>query len=108
MLVSALYSHVTCSQYTDDVEPLLQMNRDNYLAGVHSTVRQQAALQYFDQTWSWLNSSQACGNHILGNAGKMCTADRSRDGRWPWQVWYRDTIIANSLDPRVPLPRVRD
>lgn len=102
VFLSTLYSNITVTQFVDDAEPLLVMNRDNYLGGPHTTARQQAALQYFDQSWLWLKSSQACGSRLTGRAGQACIADRSRTGRWPWQVWYRDTIVTNSLDPRAP------
>jgi len=84
------------------------MYRDTDLAGPHTAARQKAALQHLDQTWYWMNSSQACGNHILGNAGKACMADRSPTGRWPWQVWYRDTIVSNSLNLRAPAPLAQE
>jgi hypothetical protein len=107
LFMGAMYANITATQYVDDVEPLLQMNRDNYLAGPHTAANQAAALQYFDQTWRWLKSSQACGSRLLGTAGQTCIADRSRTGRWPWEVWYRDTIVTNSLSPKAAEPGVR-
>jgi hypothetical protein len=52
LLLSALYSKDTVTDFVNSVEPLLAANRDAYLAGAHTTDRQQAALQYFDQQWA--------------------------------------------------------
>ncbi len=93
LLLSAMFSHVAVTEFVDTLEPLLAANRDAYLAGPHTTTRKQAALQYFDQQWAWLKSSQACGSRVLGSAGVACIADRSRDGQWPWEVYYRDPIV---------------
>jgi hypothetical protein len=92
LLLGAWFSNVTSSEYVNSIEPLLVANRDIYLGGPHTVARQQAALQYFDQQWAWLKSSQACGSRLLGNAGASCLADRSRGGKWPWEVYYRDSI----------------
>jgi hypothetical protein len=97
LLLSAWYSKDTVTDFVNIVEPLLAANRDAYLAGAHTTDRQQAALLYFDQHWAWLQSSQACGSRTLGNAGTACLADRSRNGPWPWEAYYRDPIVANHL-----------
>jgi len=94
--LAAWYSNVTVSQYVDGMEPLLAANRDAYLSGPHTLQRQTAALLYFDQSWAGLKSSAGCGDRLLGNAGQSCIADRSRRGSWPWEVYYRDPIVANS------------
>ncbi|HEY7087243.1 MAG TPA: hypothetical protein VH518_04085 [Tepidisphaeraceae bacterium] len=89
---SLWYANVTVSDYVDNMEPLLQQNRDYYLAGPHTPERKLQALAYFDQQWRWLKSGQGCGNKLLGNAGAKCLQDRSRTGDWPWEVYYRDPI----------------
>ena len=97
LFLGAMYANITSTQYVDDVEPLLQLNRDNYLTGPHTSDRQQAALQYFDQQFAWLRSSQACGSKLLGTAGVACIADRSRNGKWPWEQYYRDPIVTGQF-----------
>jgi hypothetical protein len=96
--LSAWFSSVTVSQYVDDLEPLLRANRDVYLGGPHTAVRRDAALRYFDQQWTWLKSSQACGSHLLGTAGQRCIDDRSRTGHWSWEAYYRDPIMNASTE----------
>jgi hypothetical protein len=92
VFLSAWFSNVTSSEYVNSIEPLLVANREIYLGGPHTAARQQAALQYFDQQWAYLKSSQACSSRLLGAAGADCLADRSRTGKWPWEVYYRDPI----------------
>jgi hypothetical protein len=96
--LSAWFSNVTASQYADDAEQVMRANRDTYLSGPHTLQRRDAALVYFDQQWTWLLSSQACGSHLLGGAGQSCIADRSRSGKWPWESYYRDPIASAPLD----------
>jgi hypothetical protein len=97
--LSAWFSNMTVSQYVDDLEPMLRANRDAYLSGPHTLQRRDGAVVYFDQQWTWLKSSQACGSHLLiGRAGQSCIQDRSRAGQWPWEVYYRDAILAAPLD----------
>lgn len=93
LLLGAMFANVTATEYVDSIEPLLASNRDFYLAGPRTPDRQQAALRNFDQNWLWLRSSQACGSRLLGSAGSACLTDRSRSGRWPWEVYYRDPIV---------------
>jgi hypothetical protein len=93
LLLGAWFSNITTTDYVDSIEPLLGANRDTYLAGPRTPDRQQAALQYFDEKWAWLRSSQACGSKLLGSAGTACIADRSRSGQWPWEQYYRDPIV---------------
>jgi hypothetical protein len=92
LLLSSWYSAQTTTQFVDDLEPQLRTNRDQYLSGPHTAVRQRTALDYFDAQWAWLHSSQACGSKMLGKAGKACLEDRHRDGQWSWERWYRDPI----------------
>jgi len=92
LLLSAWYSKQTATQFVDDLEYQLRVNRDQYIAGAHTLARQRAALDFFDASWAWLHSSQACGNKTLGVAGRACLEDRSRSGQWTWERWYRDPI----------------
>ncbi len=90
----ASYANLATSQYVDEMEKLLALNRDAYLAGPRTAQRQQVAVQYFDMQWTYLQSSSSCGSNALGNSGKVCIADRSAGGRWPWSRYYRDPIIS--------------
>lgn len=94
LFLSSWYSAQTATQFVDDIEPLLQMNRDRYISGPHTVDRQAAALAYFDHEWRWLHSSQACGSKMLKAAGTRCLEERHRNGQWPWEQWYRDPIEA--------------
>jgi hypothetical protein len=97
--LAACYSNTTTTEYVDSVEPLLVINRGAYLSGPRTVQQQTAALQYFDQQWAYLKSPAACGEKILKSAGTACIADRSRNGKWPWEVWYRDSIIVGRVLP---------
>ena len=76
----------------NDVERQLQRNRDAYFAGPHTAAAKKQALDYFDQQWVWMQSTDGCGSALLGAAGRTCIADRSRSGSWPWEQYYRDPI----------------
>ena len=91
--LSAWFSNVTTTQFVDDVERQLAANRDTYMAGTRTPALQKAALQYFDDRWVWLQSSDACGSKLLGRAGQACIADRMPSGRYPWERFYRDPIV---------------
>ena len=90
---SAWFSNITVTQYVDDMEPLLRANRDAYLAGQRTAGQRDAAVAYFDRQWASLKSSQGCGSRLLGSAGQHCISDRSRNGNWPWETYYRDPIL---------------
>jgi hypothetical protein len=92
LLLSAWYAKQTTTQMVNDLEIQLRLNRDQYLGGPHTAARRQAALDAFDASWNWLHSDQACGSHMLGQAGLTCLSDRHRNGQWPWEQWYRDPI----------------
>jgi hypothetical protein len=91
------YANYTATDYVDSLEAMLRANRDTYLSGPHTLARRDAAIAYFDQQWRWLQSSQGCGNKMLGNAGRRCIVDRQRDGTWPWETYYRDPMISGKL-----------
>ena len=93
LLLSAMYSKDTVTDFVNTVEPLLAANRDNYLSLENPTrPQQQAALFYFDQQWVWLQSPQACGSRALGAAGVACLADRSKKADRPPSIKSRDSI----------------
>jgi hypothetical protein len=94
MLLTSFFSHTVATQIANDTEFLLRTNRDNYIYGPHTGTRQQAALAYFDATWQQFQSGNGCGSALLGSAGRSCIADRMRSGQWPWEVYYRDLIVA--------------
>ena len=92
LLLSVWYSNLTTTQFVDDMEPQLKLNRDTYLGGPHTAARQATALAFFDAQWLKLHSSDECGNTLLKQPGARCLADRARNGNWPWETWYRDPI----------------
>jgi len=98
LLWMAAFASPVATQYVNELEPQLQSNRDVYLLGPHTSDRQKTALEYFDRHWAWLKSSAACGADVLGAPGKRCLADRARDGKWPWETYYRDPIAATPVD----------
>ncbi len=70
-----------------------------YLSEVNPTCAdQRAALDAFDQSWAWLQSSAGCGNGAFGAAGNACIEDRAPGGKFDATRANRDPI-AN--DPRV-------
>ena len=94
LLWMAAFKGQVSTQYVNELEPLLQSNRDIYLSGPHTADRQRIALDYFDQQWKVLKSASTCGGDVLGAAGRRCIADRARDGKWPWETYYRDPIAS--------------
>lgn len=85
------------TQIVNGLEPLLNKNKEAYLAGPGTCPDQAAALAAFDSAWQWLISPKGCGSGIYGSAGNACISDRGPGGKFPWFTWYRDPI-AN--DPR--------
>lgn len=59
---------------------------------------QRAALNAFDQAWSWLQSAAGCGNGAYGAAGLACIADRKPGGKFDATRANRDPIAS---DPRL-------
>jgi hypothetical protein len=94
---SAWYANYTTSDFVDIVEAQLRANRDSYLSGQRTAARRNAALAYFDQQWAWLHSPAGCGSKLLGEAGKRCLSERTRGSQWPWEAYYRDSIIVGRL-----------
>lgn len=82
----------------NELEPMLNANKNAYLAGPGTCADQRAALAAFDNGMNWLESSAACGNPALGTPGANCIDDRLVTGKFPWPTWYRDPI---QNDPRV-------
>jgi hypothetical protein len=87
------------TQIVNGLEPLLNANKNAYLAGPGTCADQAAALSAFDTAILWLQSAKACGNGAYGSAGNRCISDRLCESgcSFPWVAWYRDPI-AN--DPR--------
>jgi len=90
---------VASTTIVNELEPMLNANKNAYLAGPRTCQDQAAALAAFDSAMQWLQSPQACGNLQLGTAGQNCINDRLRGGKFPWPVWYRDPI-ANDPTPQ--------
>jgi len=86
----------------DDLEQQLENNVSAYLQGPRTRASQIVHLQLFDDAWFWLHSAEACGSAELGNPGKACLADRAREGRWPWEVYYRDPIALDATVQDTP------
>ena len=82
----------------NELEPLLRANADAYRNGPGSCSDQAAALTAFDSAMKWLQSTQACGNIQLGQAGQKCITDRLPGGQWDWYAMYRNPI-ANDTRP---------
>jgi hypothetical protein len=85
----------------DEIEPFMDQNKNEYLAGPRVRSRQQAALANFDLGWAEVE--RCCGRPELGQPGVNCIVERGPGGEVPgtggnWFVWYRDPI-AN--DPTV-------
>ncbi len=81
----------------NELEPLLNQNKNAYLSGSGSCASQAVALDAFDSAWQWLQSMQACGNPQLGTPGQNCINDRAPGGKWDWTAMYRTPIAS---DPR--------
>ena len=101
---------VKSTSIVNDLETQLKANVAAYMSGPRTVSSQRAALANFDAAWAYVKSSNGCGSPDLGNPGIACIQDRSRGGRWPWEVYYRDPI-AN--DPNVvpdpsPVQQVAD
>src|SRR6185437_12887464 len=63
---------VASTSIVNDLEPLLNANKNAYLAGPGTCADQAAALTAFDSAMEWLQSPQACGNLQLGTPGQNC------------------------------------
>lgn len=110
---------IESSNFANQANAALQQNIEGYFAVRTPRPKsvQTAALANFDQLWSWLISSQACGNPQLAAAGQRCITDRQAGGCtwkqppssvppwgtpaagacWNWFNGYRDPI-ANDLN----------
>lgn len=94
LLWMATFAARAATQHANDVETAMRINRDAYLVGPHTVERRAAALAVYDQQWGYLKSSAACGSNLLGAAGRRCIEERMPDGKWPWDLWYRQPIAA--------------
>ena len=86
------------TQIVNGLEPLLNANKNAYLAGPGSCADQAAALAAFDTAILWLQSPKACGQVGYGSAGNRCISDRLCESgcKFPWIAWYRDPIANDS------------
>lgn len=77
---------IQSSNFANQANAALQQNIEAYfsLPTPRAMSAQAAALANFDQFWSWLTSSQACGNPSLGAAGSRCISDR-QSGACTWK-----------------------
>ncbi len=83
---------VASTSIVNDLEPLLNQNKNAYLAGPRTCADQAAALSAFDSAWQYLQSPQECGSIQLGTAGQNCINDRAPGGEWDWTAMYRNPI----------------
>ena len=90
LLWMATFEGQVATQYVNELEPLLQSNRDIYLSGPHTLDRQRIALDYFDQQLKALKSASDCGGAVLGAAGRRCIDHRARYGKWTWEIQSAD------------------
>lgn len=81
---------VATTQIVDEVEPLIQKNLTDYMAGPRTVTSQQQALNNFDAAWSHVRTN--CGDPAMGKPGQWCIDDRKRGGQWDWFARYRDPI----------------
>lgn len=95
------------TQVVNGLEPLLNANKNAYLAGPGTCQDQALALAAYDSAIMWLRSPKGCGAGSFGSAGNRCISDRigpacasgqdSGCAKFPWDVWYRAPIAD---DPR--------
>ena len=83
LILAGLYARDVTTDIVDDVEPLLQQNRDLFLGGPRTKAHKAQALAYYDAQWQYITGRSGCGARTLGAAGYACIAQRSRDGAWP-------------------------
>jgi hypothetical protein len=88
---------VATTKMVEQVQPLMEANLADYMAGPRTRGSQAAHLANFDQLWAWLTSSEVCGNPEMGDPGKRCISERNRGGKYDWFVPLRDPI-ANDTD----------
>ncbi len=98
---------IAATTIVNDVAPELEANLNAYFAGPRTRASQAAALEYFDEMWRWMTSSQALGNPELGDPGKRAIRERQRGGKYDMFRDLRDPIAndpevrENSLFPAV-------
>lgn len=99
LLLSGASASSVATDIADEVERRLHQNREWYFAGPPLAERKTYALWIFDAQWEYLHSLQGCGAQSLGTSGKACLDDRQRDGKWPWEEYYRDPIARSAVRP---------
>jgi hypothetical protein len=73
-------------------EAQMQENLASYQGGERNITRQTAALQQFDTLWSEMQTELSS----YGGEGSIAWTTRQRGGQYPWEVYYRDPIKADS------------
>src|SRR5581483_8034188 len=106
LMLHGIGAQQAATAYVDKIEPLLQRNRDAFLRGAHTPQRQKEALAVFDKWWTWLHSTEGCGDPMMDEAGTACLAERERTGHWPWEKYYRDSIASVQVSNPEPLSRL--
>jgi hypothetical protein len=92
---------VASTSIVNEAEPILQQNRDIFLAGPKTDEAKEYALGVFNQVWASVVAS--CSDPSLGNPGKACISDRQRGGKWDWFSYYYDPIMSVSTVPALSL-----
>lgn len=90
---------VATTQIVNEAEPILEQNRDAFLAGPKTAADKEFAVAVFNKVWGEV--VELCSDPQMGNPGKACIADRQRGGRWDWASYYLDPIL--EVEP-VPTP----
>jgi hypothetical protein len=86
LALTALFSRkgpkqkTAATQFAEDVIKVLQDNLAAYKAGPRTVSSQAQALANFDAGWTYLTSTDACGNSALGQWGVRCIFERQRAG----------------------------
>jgi len=73
-------------------EAQFKQNLASYQGGERNITRQTEALQQFDTLWSQMKTELS----NYGSEGSTAWTTRQRGGQYPWEVYYRDPIKADS------------
>lgn len=90
---------VATTQIVNEAEPILEQNRDAFLAGPRTAEDKEFAVAVFNKVWDEVVGM--CSDPQLGNPGKACIADRQRGGKWDWASYYLDPIL--EVEPVAPI-----
>lgn len=97
---------VAATNIVNKVEPMLQQNRDAYLASNHTQSEQAQSMANFNTLWAIVVSK--CSDPALGDAGRRCISERQEGGQAPWgKNWFQMYLDPIRNDPQVnPDPNV--